>query len=193
MERITISCKMPKWNLQGGIPILSTFRNVESAIKTWRGLWSLDQISTRGGDLLWIFDIEEWRNPEFHPVPDLQAIWGRISIDYSRKVMEGARCLTQLGSKSDGVKESRRLDRYSRGWQFPHTFCMESSNGYWERYFLPKIDLESGRTEYRGRFPSRWIRPAYPPLRRKPSTDTESIPKGRAKAECKLKGARVPH
>ena len=30
---------------------------------------------------------------------------------------------------------------------------MESSRGYWRRYVLPKIDLETGRAEYRGALP----------------------------------------
>ena len=30
---------------------------------------------------------------------------------------------------------------------------MESSRGYWRRFALPKIDLETGRAEYRGASP----------------------------------------
>ena len=73
-----------------------------------------------------------------------------MDIDYNHKVMEGARCLTQLGSKSDGLKGLKRLASYSGEWKYPNTFSMESGKGYWRRYVLPKIDLETGRAEYRG-------------------------------------------
>ena len=86
-------------------------------------------------------------------IPFSAAIWVRMTADYVQKVTEGARCLTQLGIKSDGMKESKRLARHSQGWQFPHTLCMESSKGYWGRYVLPKTDLETGRAEYRGALP----------------------------------------
>ena len=92
-------------------------------------------------------------SPEFPSAPFLASIWGRMAIDYIQKVTEGERCLTQLGSKSDGLKELKRLARYSKGWQFHRTFKMESSRGYWRRFALPKIDLETGRAEYRVALP----------------------------------------
>ena len=78
---------------------------------------------------------------------------GGMAIDYSQKAMDGARFLTQLGSKSDGLMEHKRAARYSKGWRFPHAFCMESSKGYWRRYVLPKIDIGKGVEEYRGSSP----------------------------------------
>ena len=64
-------------------------------------------------------------SPEFFTIPFLAAIWERMTIDYVQKVTEGVSRLTQLGSKSDGLKESKRLARHSQGWQFPHNFCMK--------------------------------------------------------------------
>ena len=90
-------------------------------------------------------------SPEFFSIPFLASIWERMTIDYVQKVTDGVRCLTQLGSKSDGLEESKRLARHSQGRHFAHTFCMESSTGYWGIYVLPKIDLGTGRAEYRGR------------------------------------------
>ena len=76
-----------------------------------------------------------------------------MTIDYVQKVTEGVMCPTQWGSKIAGLKELKRMDRHSQGWKFPHTFCMESSKGYWRRYVIPEIDLETGRSEYRGALP----------------------------------------
>ena len=87
--------------------------------------------------------------PEFFSVPSLASIWGRMAIDYVQKVKEGVRRLTQLGSKSDGLKDLKRRAMHPQGWQFPHTFCTESIKGYWRRYVLPRIDLATGKAEYR--------------------------------------------
>ena len=76
-----------------------------------------------------------------------------MTIDYIQKITECVRFLTQLGNESDGLGELKRLSKNSQGWQFPHTFCMGSSRGYQRRYVLPKIDLETGRAEYRGALP----------------------------------------
>ena len=55
----------------------------------------------------------------------------------------------------DGEKECRpkRVESIGppfKGWEFPRTFSMESSKGYWRRFVLPKIDTETGTSEYRG-------------------------------------------
>ena len=72
-------------------------------------------------------------SPEFFTIPFLAAIWERATIDYIQKVTAGASCLTQLGNKSDGLEDLKRLAKHSQGWQSPRTFCMESSKGYWRR------------------------------------------------------------
>ena len=92
-------------------------------------------------------------SPEFFTIPFLAAIWGRMTVEYVRNATEGVRRLTQLGIKSDGLKELKRLARHSQGWQLPLTFCVESSKGYRRRYVFPRIDLETGRAEYRGAIP----------------------------------------
>ena len=96
-------------------------------------------------------DVEERRNPRilFGTIP------GRHlgAIDYGRNVTEGERRLTQMGRKIDSLEELERLARHSHGWMFPRNFRMDSSKGYWRRYVLPKIDLETGRAEYRGALP----------------------------------------
>ena len=61
-------------------------------------------------------------SPEFFTIPFSAAIWERMTIDYVQKVTEGVRRLTQLGGKSDGLKELKRLARHSQGWKPPHTF-----------------------------------------------------------------------
>ena len=58
-------------------------------------------------------------SPEFFTVPASAAIWGRVAIDYINNVKEGVRFLTQMGSKSDGLKDSKRLARHSQEWQPP--------------------------------------------------------------------------
>ena len=65
------------------------------------------------------------------------------------------RCLAELGSKCDGLKELKRTARHSNGRSHPpRNFSMETSKGYWRRYVLPKIDLETGRVEYIGSLPN---------------------------------------
>ena len=76
-----------------------------------------------------------------------------MTVDYGRMFTGGVRCLAQQGIKSGGSKELKRLARNSKGWQLPHTFSMGSSKDYWRRFVLPKIDLETGRAEYRGALP----------------------------------------
>ena len=56
-------------------------------------------------------------------------MWGRMTIDYTHKVMEGVRCLTQLGSKSDGLGELKRLARHSDGRKYSRAFSMDPGNG----------------------------------------------------------------
>ena len=108
--------------------------------------------SARAGDLE--FPILRYgESPEFFTIPFLAAIWERMTIDDVQKVTEGVRRLTQLGSQNDGSEELKRLARHSQGWKPPHTFCMESSKGYWGRYVLQKIDLGTGRAEYRVALP----------------------------------------
>ena len=114
-----------------------------------------------------------------------------MTIDYNQKAMEGARCLTQLGSKSDGLEELKRLARYSEEWKYPHTFSMESGKGYWIRYVLPKIDLDTGRAEYRGALPK--VLASFGLLHRPPRNgdDAEAVPKveGKGKKVRLEKGA----
>ena len=127
-------------------------------------------------------------NPEFPTVPFLAAIWGRMAIDYAHKVMEGARCLTQLGRKIDGLEELKRLSRHSEGWKYPRTFSMVSGKRYWRRYVLPKIDLESGRAEYRGSLPEASASFGLRNQPRKNGVATEAVPKvnGKAKKQTRV-------
>ena len=73
-------------------------------------------------------------------------------MDCIRKVTDGARRLAQMGSKSDGVKETKRLARHSQGLETPHTLSMQSSKGYWRRYVWPKnrfVNRHGWNTELR--------------------------------------------
>ena len=107
-----------------------------------------------------------------------------------QKVTEGVRCLTQLGNKSGGLGELKRLAQHTQGWQFSNTFCMESSRGYWRRYVLPKIDLETGRAEYHGALPKVLASFGLPNggVWKPPSGNDGTKPKGK---EGKVKAARI--
>ena len=104
--------------------------------------------------------------------------------------MGGLLGLTQLGSKSDGLNESERLARYSKGWQFPHAVCVEPSKGYWRMCVLPKIDFETGRAEYRGALPKALASFGVSARPVKSGRDLEVIPKGRFEEKYKQEGKK---
>ena len=116
----------------------------------------------------------------------LAAIWERMAIDYTHKAMEGVRGLAKLGSKSGGLKELKRLARHSEGWGYPHTFSMESGKGYWRRYVLPKIDLETARAEYRGALPKLSASFGLQNQPQKNGIDTEAVRKVKGRAGNRL-------
>ena len=78
-------------------------------------------------------------SPEFPLIPFLAAIWERMTIDYIQKVMEGVRRLTQLGSKSDGLEEIRRLARHSQGWKSPIRFVWDPARVIGEYSRCPRL------------------------------------------------------
>ena len=110
-----------------------------------------------------------------------------MEIGYTQNVMEGVRSLTQLGSQSDGLKESKRIARYLQGWQFPRSCCVESREWYWRRYVLPNIGLCAGRAEYLGSLQKLMASFGLSPTPVKPPTDLEANPNGIAEAKSKLK------
>ena len=115
-----------------------------------------------------------------------------MTIDYNHKVMEGVRCLTQLGSKSDGLKELKRLARYSGGRKYPHTFSIESGKDYWRLYVLLKIDLGKWRAGHRGALPNAIASfgRLHPPPKIGADAEAEPKVKGKAKTKGRLrKGA----
>ena len=101
-------------------------RSVHNRNLIWAMVYGAEHYPEREESLEFLI-LRYEESPEFFTTPFLAAIWGRMTIDYIRKVTEGVRCLTQLGNKSDGLEELKRLAKHSQGWQFPHTFCMESS------------------------------------------------------------------
>ena len=127
-------------------------RIIRSRNLVWTMAFGADRYSERE-EALGLSALRYEGSPEFFTTPFFAAIWERMTIDYVQKVTEGVRCLTQLGRKSDGLEELNRLARHAQEWKFPHTFCMESSNGYWGRYVLPQTDLEAGISEYRVALP----------------------------------------
>ena len=131
--------------------------------------------------------------PDFYAVPFLAGISGRLAINYVQNVTDGARCLTQLGSKIEVLKGLRRLARHSQGWQSPHTFSMESSKGYWGRCALSNIDPETGGAEYRRELPK--VLASFgvsASVGNKPTTDVEK-PKPKCKGKWERKGWETSH
>lgn len=159
-----------------------TKRSIKNQNLTWSLIYGVGHYPEREESLEFLL-ARRVGDPGFFAVPFLEAIWGRMTIDYTHKVMEGARCLTQLGRKSDGAKELKRLARHSDGRKYPHTFSMESIKGYRRRYVLPKIDLETGRAEYRGSLPEALASCVFQNQPLKTGTDVESTHKVKGKAK----------
>ena len=91
------------------------------------------------------------------------AVWKRMAIEYAHNAMEVVRCLTQLWTKSDWVGKLKRPANRSHGRGFPNTFDMTSGKEYWGMYFLPKIDFETIRDEYRSEIHNALVNPPCPP------------------------------
>ena len=64
---------------------------------------------------------------------------------------------------------------------------MEPMKGYWRRYVLPKIDLETGRSEYRGSLPKAIASFGFPDAQTKPPPDVGETPNPKGKASGKGK------
>ena len=76
-----------------------------------------------------------------------------MADDYVRKVSGAFFLRLRWVVKVMGMEELELLARKSQDWQCPRPFSMESSTGYWRRFVLPKVDLVTGRSEYRGALP----------------------------------------
>ena len=113
--------------------------------------------------------------------------FGRMQIDYARKVMERARFLTQPGRKSDGCDELKRLARHSEGRKYDRKFITASGKGYWRGYVLPKTNLGAGRGEYRGSLPMALASFGMQSQPQEIGVDAEAVPKIKGAPKKKLK------
>ena len=103
----------------GRYPLLARFPQTQYKNQNlvWPLIYGAEHYPVRGASLDFL-TARNVGNPEFFSVPFLAAIWERMTIDYTHKDVEEVRCLTQLGSKSNGLDEQKRLARHSEGWTY---------------------------------------------------------------------------
>ena len=86
--------------------------------------------------------------PRLFTVSFLTSVWEQLNADYTNKIVEGVRRLRQIGSITDTKHDLRRAALTVVGtgpgarpvWQYPKSFSMESSEGYWMRVVVPKME-----------------------------------------------------
>ena len=91
--------------------------------------------------------------PELFSVQFIVATWEAFTYDYVYKMFEGMRRLGQFCRPSDDIVEIRRLalNRHPDGgiiWQPPFSFDMSSSQGYWRRNIIPRLEAGVERQGY---------------------------------------------
>ena len=124
---------------------VETFRRcVESQTNVWCMFFGQEYRTERDDCMLALIGLHE-DVPELFSVPFIVSTCEAFTFDYVYKMFEGMRRLGQFCRPSDDIVEIRRLalNRHPDGgiiWQQPFSFDMVSSNGYWGRNIIPRLE-----------------------------------------------------